>query len=106
MNLQELTTILAWTMVVLAGLIALYVVHNRSCIDWYASATFALAALLLAVAAATSATSVLMGGPRIPDEARWAIIVCRALSTVLFLATAMDVTGRPRWLARILRRHE
>lgn len=106
MDPQVLSTTLAWAMVILTALVALIVVRQRSHIHWSASAAFAVAALLLAVAAALSATSVLVRGPAIGEEARWIIIVCRALATVLFLGTAMDLTGRPRWIGRILGHHD
>lgn len=103
MDAQTLSTILAWAMVALSAIICASVLRGRSDIDWSASATFALAALLLSVAAAVSATGVLSGGPALSEEARWIIIISRAVATVLFLGVAMDVTGRPRWIARLLR---
>lgn len=101
---QALSTILAWTMLILSAIIATTVIRTRGDIDWHASAAFALATLLLTIAAVISATGVLSTGPELSEGAQLAIVASRAVATALFLGVAMDLTGRPRWIGRILRK--
>lgn len=104
MDPQALSTAFAWLLVLATALIAIVVIHGNHAIDWRASAAFAAASLLLAVAAVVSATSVLVGGAHISDDARWLIIICRAASSALYLGVAMDLTGRPRFVGRFMER--
>ena len=104
MDPQLAATALAWVVVLTTGLIAWVTIRTKGHIHWSASAAFAIGALALAIAAAISATEVLRAGPRLSEEARWLIIFCRAIATTLFLGVAMDLTGRPRWVGRVMDR--
>jgi len=104
MDPQLVSTGFAWLLVAATGLIAFLVLRTHRGIDWWASAAFAVGTLLLAIAAAVTATNVLVTGPNIGPNGRDAIIVLRAVATALFLGVAMDVTGRPRWVGRFVER--
>lgn len=104
MEQQLLSTVLAWGIALALLVIAGAILRNRRDIHWTVVAVYNVGTIALALAAAVTATSVLLSGSTLEAPARWFIIIARAVAAVLFLAVAMEATDRPRWVCRILAR--
>ena len=99
---QLLSTALAWGIVVILAVLAWRFLRAQRDVAPVVMAWFVAGAILMAAATALTATGVLIQGPRLPEWAAMAIACSRAAAAAIFLGVTMHVTGKPRWLVRMV----
>jgi hypothetical protein len=102
---QFLSAALAWTIAGLLFLAALAVVYRRTDVPWKAMVVFISGSMMLAVAGGMAALHAAVEPEgALPDAFLTLIIVARATSAAIFLGLVVYVSGRPRWVVRLVSR--
>lgn len=105
MSGQVLSAILAWSIAVSLFFAALRVVYLRRDVAWQPFLVFIIGAFLLAVAGGMAATNAVHDPDgTLPPPLLALIVACRATSAAIFLGLVIMLSGRPRWLIRLVSR--
>lgn len=102
---QIISASIAWGIVGILFVTALVLVYEHEDLPWSSALTFICGSILLGLAGALAATHAIENAATaLPSSYLTGIIVCRAASAALFLGVVMRLTGRPRWLLRVVDR--
>jgi hypothetical protein len=99
--IQLLSTTFAWAIVLTLAYLAWRLMHTSQSVHPMVVSWFVIGTIMFALAAAFTATSVLVQGPVLSEWLTLVIVCLRAASAAIFLGIVLHVTGRPRWLKRL-----